>query len=332
MKKTCTQIATLTNYQTMEQLEEKYPGKFSEEVIEKFEGSELKGQTPNLKRKLLEQYCQAVVMEKSFEPVKYEYVEEVSAMESKTIEKFDVLVVNLNNFDSGFAARVIEISLKTSKPIFSVLLLFGAEEHQVEAIKYLATLSKPAEFMSKQVYFEPEKLKIVEGFLINTVYGILLGKVTIFDPPLKVFNGALKNSLNDFVAKISPVKAEVAFVNDGNLTIYSVHSEANSGQVSVTYLGSKGSVEKFFKTSSGSGSDALSDISSAASVVQSTPAAKPGPRQFKAKRIDFNTEIRNIEKDVDSDDDIESSGANSDTEEVEMESAIDTEALACLLV
>ena len=115
MKKTCTQIATLTNYKTMEQLEEKYPGKFSDQVIEKFEGSEIKGQTPNLKRKLLEQYCQSVVMEKKFEPVKYEYVEEVSAMASKTLEKYDVLVLNLNRFDSGIAVRVVEIALKTSK-------------------------------------------------------------------------------------------------------------------------------------------------------------------------------------------------------------------------
>ena len=41
VKKTCSQITALTNYQSIEQLEVKFPGKFSEAIVEKFVGSEV---------------------------------------------------------------------------------------------------------------------------------------------------------------------------------------------------------------------------------------------------------------------------------------------------
>ena len=185
------------------------------------------------------------------EPVQYEYVESLTNISKEDLEKFDVLVINLKKFAVGIAVDVIEIALNTLKPLMSVLFLFDNEEDHVEAIKYIGTLSKPVGFVSRQVYFEPEKPKIVDGFLMNTVYGLLLGKVKIFDAPIHIHNGDLKKNLSVFIGKLSPVQAKVGFLNEGNLSISCVHSEVKTSQASVVYFGCKLAVDKFLKTKDG---------------------------------------------------------------------------------
>ena len=105
-------------------------------------------------------------------------------------------------------------------------------------MKYISSLSVSSGVVVKQVFFEAEKPKVMEGFRNNAVYGILLGRVHIFGSPLQVINGSLDTSLREFVLKICPLPSRVAFVNEGNLSIVSIH-DFNLHGLEVTYYGNK---------------------------------------------------------------------------------------------
>jgi hypothetical protein len=266
-KKTIKLVSSLTNYQSAEQLEQKFPGKFSDDVIEKYVGAEI-GDNGNKKGELLEGYCKSVLEGKELEPVKCEYVEKLLDISTDALEKFDVLVLNLLKFEIGITFDVLDLAVKSSR--HTVLLLFGSEKDQFEAMKYISSLPTPAGFILKQVYFEDGKPKVVNDFLLNSVYGILLGTVNIVEPPLKVLNGDLKKNLSDFIRKISPLQARVAFLNEGNLIINCV--DKDDGHSEVVYFGSKSSIDRFMKSAEGFGKTTSIPIPI---VTSSTPTSTP---------------------------------------------------------
>eukprot|EP00092_Neocalanus_flemingeri_P108693 GFUD01139602.1.p1 GENE.GFUD01139602.1~~GFUD01139602.1.p1 ORF type:complete len:825 (+),score=170.44 GFUD01139602.1:57-2531(+) len=242
-KKTIKNISALTNFQSVEKLRVQCPGKFDDDVIEKFVGAEIQGQAANLQGKLLENYCKSVLSNEMLEPIKIEYIENLSDVSKETFEGFEIVLLNLKEFGVGASMAIVDVALESSKPVMSVLLLFRDEDHSVEAVKFLSTLSKPSGFVVKQVFFETDKPKLKNGFLVNTIFGILLGKVNVFDPPLKILNGTLEKNLPKFIRKISPVSAKIAFVNDGNLPITRIHDEEDGN--SVVYFGSHQAVNLF---------------------------------------------------------------------------------------
>ena len=113
----------------------------------------------------------------------------------RVLERFDIILMNLKVFDAGLPKTVLDFALKTTKPAMSVLILLHDEQQFTEAIKYLSIVSRPKDFVVKQVFFEVEKPKVEDGFFMNIAYGVLLGKVCVLEPPLEISNGTLKNDL-----------------------------------------------------------------------------------------------------------------------------------------
>ena len=212
--KTSKLVTSMTNYQTAGQLEMKFPGKFSEEVIKRFDGADIVRKAHNVKAQMLEKYCKSVIEDKDIEPVKFEYVEKLSDVTHEMLAEYDIIVLNCTKFDAGISVEVVDLAVTAKSTLLSVLMLFEDERGHFEAIKYISSLSLSLGVVVKQVFFEAEKPKVLEGFRNNAVYGILLGRVNIFGSPLQVINGSLETSLREFVLKISPLPAKVAFLSE----------------------------------------------------------------------------------------------------------------------
>ena len=212
--KTSKLVTSMTNYRTAGQLEMKFPGKFSEEVIKRFDGADIVRKAPNVKAQMLEKYCKSVIEDKDIEPVKFEYVEKLSDVTHEMLAEYDIIVLNCTKFDAGISVEVVDLAVTAKSTLLSVLMLFEDERGHFEAIKYISSLSLSLGVVVKQVFFEAEKPKVLEGFRNNAVYGILLGRVNIFGSPLQVINGSLETSLREFVLKISPLPAKVAFLSE----------------------------------------------------------------------------------------------------------------------
>ena len=173
---------------------------------------------------MLERYCKSVLANKKSEPVKFEIIEQLSDVKHDVLVEADTIVLNLTKFDVGIPVKVVDLAL-IENSICSVLILFDSDQGQFEALRYIASLSKPAGFVVRQVYFEAARPKLDQGFINNAVYGILIGKVLSFDHPVKVINGTLEKTLGNFILLISPLPAKVLFLNEGRLPIPVAHSE-----------------------------------------------------------------------------------------------------------
>ena len=291
-------VTTLTNYQTTEQLEKKFPGKSSEEKIKMFVGAELENKKTNRKGMMLERYCKSVLENKKSEPVKIKVVEKLSDIKPEVLVEADIIVLNLKKFDMGVPVDAIDVAMKSVKPSSSVLLLFDNEQGHFEALKYLSSLSLSVGFVLKQIYFEVDKPKVDHGFLDNAVYGILLGRVFTVGPPVKVINGPVEKCLANFVSMISPMPAKVIFVNEGSLPIVAVH-RADLEDCEVTYFGTRDSIEKFLKTKEICSSSSVTKVSP---VTESEPepcCSKSLPRMNKKPLLNFNQTIESIQDDLD---------------------------------
>ena len=78
----------------------------------------------------------------------------------------------------------------------------------------------------------------------------------MYEAPLKDFNGALSN-IDLVVNQVSPPNASLAFVNEGNLVITSIHS-----LYACEYIGEKMALEKFSKDIKGTDSEDLKNVNS----------------------------------------------------------------------
>ena len=300
-------VTTLTNYKSTENLEKMFPGKFTEEKIERFSGAEIEKNKYNQKGKLLKKYCESVLEEQDSEcePVKYEYIEDLSEVKLEVVEVSDIVVLNLSKVEPGFAIDAIDIILKTSKASHSLLLLFEIDRAYTDALSYISTFSLPQGITFKSVFFEIDRPKIEQGFINNAVYGILLGKVRTFGPSVKIIHGNVERSLADFISAISPLPVKIAFLNEGNLQIYPVHHDVQE-DVEVQYFGSRVAIDKFLnkkhisKTVSQSSSKTDSSLLSQYSSTPTSSQTKLGIRRYFEKRniIDIDN-LNNGEFDVD---------------------------------
>ena len=240
-KKAMKIVTTLTNYQSPEQLELRYPGKFTEELFDRYKGAAI-GKSANVKGNLLRNYCKSVLNEKeNREPVKVVCIGSLAEISKDALEEYDVLILNLSVFDE-VPKTAIEVALYSAKPAISVLILLPDEKGLTEALTYLAVFQKPKEFVVKPIFFEAENPKVVEGFLMNATYGVLLGKVAVLEPPLKVLNGGLNACLREFVSKVTPLDAKIAFLNAGGLPVIKIHTDQRDTEV--VYYGNKKTLDK----------------------------------------------------------------------------------------
>ena len=96
-KKTNKLVTTLTNYQSTEKLDKKFPGKFSAEVMKRYEGAE-DSQGSNIKCQMLEIYCKSVIENNQSEPLSYEYIDKLPDVTYDALAEFDIVVINLLSF------------------------------------------------------------------------------------------------------------------------------------------------------------------------------------------------------------------------------------------
>ena len=96
------------------------------------------------------------------------------------LEEAETIVLNLTKFDVGVPVNVVDLALKKESSTCSVLLLFDSDQGQFEALRFISSLSQPAGFVARQVFFKESRPKVDQGFINNTVYGILMDTVVLF--------------------------------------------------------------------------------------------------------------------------------------------------------
>ena len=245
--KTLKLVTTLTKYQSHQELQEKFPDKFSQEKLEMFVGAKVENKNSNQKGQLLKKYCSSVLENKQIEPVKFEYIEMLRDVRKEVFEQADVIVLNLSKFEIGTSSDVIEIVVNTSKPYHVLLLLFENYQAHNEAQTFVSSLSLPEGVVARPVLFQVGKPKVAKGFIDNAVYGLILGRVHIFGASVKVINGCVEETLKEFIAAISPLPASAVVVTEAGLSIIPIHSY-DQEDFEVCYFSNKISTERFLKS------------------------------------------------------------------------------------
>ena len=294
--KTMKLVTTLTKYQSHQELQEKFPDKFSQEKLEMFVGAEVKNKTANQKGELLKKYCESVLENKLTEPVKFEFIESLSDVKKEVYEKADVIVLNLSKFEPGTPVDAIEIVTNTSKPYQVLLLLFENYQAFNDAQSFISTLTLREGFVARPVFFHIAKPKVARGFIDNAVYGLLLGKVNIFGPSVKVINGCVEETLKEFIAAISPLPTRAAVVTDVGLNIIPVHSY-DQEDFEVCYFSNRISTDRFLRSKDHGRSETL-DLLEGKSQAKyqdtennSSPSMSSNSTQLFTNSVDSETRV-----------------------------------------
>jgi hypothetical protein len=240
-------LAGVTECDDFNQVEKMYPGKFDEEVIQSFLGADVGQKTGNLKGELLEHYCKKVTVAKKTGitnqlPPDFDCqeIEDINTISDDALKEFDDFVVNSDCLVGGVAMRVIDTVLSSETPKVA-LLLFENEPDHLKAARYIYSKSLPDGLIKMQVFFEVKKPLIVGHIAHNLLYGTLVGKFVVCDPPLCVFNRDVKTDLKKLILQFNTVRAQVGYFSLGKREIVNVHSK----EMSVLYFGNKEAIAKF---------------------------------------------------------------------------------------
>ena len=294
-EKTVEVISKLIKCQDLVQIERKYPGKFTNKVIEKFNRAEINETSANLQGVLLDQYCQRVVNEESEViemSVKSEVCENINEVSQETLKNFDVVILNIGQFDPGVVGKTIETILSADLPKVA-LILCDNEESQMKTLALLYSKTIPADFSKMQVFFERKKPSVSQNIANNMNFGILFGRFIISNPPLHVYNGDFVCNLRSFIAQVAPNRSKIGYFSQGSKQIVSVHSE----DTSVTYFGTDSELKKLFKTIIPSEKQTIAQEKPKISEDDTGECAKKDTNSLKI--FNFEEEMKTIEAEID---------------------------------
>ena len=226
-------------FKTLEELNMSFPGKFPEEKLDSFSGALIGKNYKNPKGEKLQKYCLSVLMdtEAAFK-VTYKTVEDANYIDVSDLNKFDTVVFNVKRFKASLIKKME--NLRKANSTVAIILLFAKQEEQQRASDLLKkcgeeSLSGP---MTKRICFEKDIPDVSDDYCENLIHGLVCS-VGVYEAPLKDFNGALSNI--DVVAnQVSPPSSKLAFVNEEDLMISSIHS-----LYACEYIGEELAIDKF---------------------------------------------------------------------------------------
>ena len=217
-------------------LAENYPGKFTNEILDRYLGAECEGKMKNKKGIELKEYVDSVLRGDFIIPIRTGFVEVDSVFDVCHLDMSEASTIVFNLESSVKMEELSEylLNLKKNKPSLSFLLLFTNGEIQRGFLNFLS--SKRFQGLSPhQVFFDDEKenIEVSELGLFNNLKFALVCTSHVARPPLKVYNGNLSN-ISAVVEQVTPAGGSVAFVNQGCLPLMDLQIDS-----SVVYYGGK---------------------------------------------------------------------------------------------
>ena len=225
-------------FRTIHELSITYPDKFGDEKLETFSGALIGKNSSNSKGEELRKYCQSVALDVEDNQVKYNCVD-VKKLSLGQLGKFDLVVFNIEKTDQHLIRRVEE--LKAANSHTPIILLFAEPEDHLIACAFLKKSADQSLLYPKSICFVREASIVRGEYLENMIHGLVLA-YGVYQGQLKDFNGPLCN-IDEVVNQLTPPESILAFVNEGDLTITSIHSLS-----ACEYFGGKSSIVKFSKS------------------------------------------------------------------------------------
>ena len=245
-EKTQLALIELSQNQTLQELQQKYPGKFEKEVLDKFKGAVVERSKQNMNGQLLKKYYEAVVADPSSHHsslVSFHLLDTLETFIDQRINEYDLTVLNIKTNNVDVLMKALNQTLYCSDLVKTVLILFSSEHDQSSTLSYIRSQSIPSDFLLTQLIFDNDNVKKGKEIIENLKFGILAGKTKIFAPPLDMYNQSLGN-LEDVVSKICQPKASVAYVSEGDSPLISIHGHKHISR-STTYFASEKLIKLF---------------------------------------------------------------------------------------
>ena len=271
--------------ESWEELTVKNPTKFEENKMKAFHGATKE----NMKGEQLKQYIKEdsgvfvgrITMEQKTEDVAH-YI--------KDGEPAVVILQGEMDFD-----KQQELVSKLEKSESPRLVIFGSQKQQLGVLIKMRTSS---EVPVDQVFFEKAKSKSIksdEQSDEDLHYGIIGGKFSVQEGPLKTYNGKLSN-LRTVVNDITLPGSRIVSINEGEAGIISIHMEGLPK--SIHYVGSSDQLQKLKKVIEKDGhsvtdidfklKEHTDEVTVEESEVENAPEGKAESEEVKDDEISFN--------------------------------------------
>ena len=225
--------------QSFEQVKQVFPGQFEDKILDSFSGAKLGKKPENVMAESLREYCHSILEEKQAIPkLSFHVVDTVNDVDVNSLESYQTIVLNIKHVTNSLF-QGLEV-LKLAKSHVAIILLFSRQVDQVDVYEKLSTESNRAVFNPRKICFLKEDPKTADKFCENLAHGLVCAS-SVYEPPLKEFNGGMTN-LDLVVNQLSPPGASAVFVNEGNLRISSIHSK-----LCCLYIGEQNAINRFNK-------------------------------------------------------------------------------------
>ena len=226
---------------SIEEVKTTFPGRFDDSVLDAYAAAVSgRKETNSSVAADLREYCHSLIEEKPAVPrVTLTVIDSLADLDlsSLNINHLQTVVFNVKGCDNDLVQK-LEIVRQTNNQI-SFILIFEKQAEQLKVAELLEFDANKSEYNPKNVYFlKDNSNKKVGQYFENLVHGIVCTR-TLYEAPLRQFNGPLKN-LELIVNQISPPGATLAFVNESNLKITKIHSK-----FPCEYIGLKMAIERF---------------------------------------------------------------------------------------
>ena len=240
-------VSQTANYKSLVDLKMSYPGKFDDDILESFHGASSSSGFKNLPGIMLENYVKTVVSDKMSEgSVRSEIIDSIIQVDQEVIDKSDLIVCNIKTVPSPIAESLMASACSTLKDVTAVILLLPDRKAQMWAITEVDKnlCGKPGMIRVEQIFFD--KIKSTVGkdqILENVSFGLLFGKFSVSNPPLKIFHGDLKTSLCKVVSDLLVPGSQVSYLNEETCPFIDIHFMKNLKLCKFVYYGEKKAVE-----------------------------------------------------------------------------------------
>ena len=236
-------VSKSANFKSIDDLKQKYPGKFDDQILGNYSGASVSSTSKNLPGIMLQKLVKNVLSESIQDGVVgTEIVDNINCVNPETLEKCDMIVCNVKKCPSLMAESLMMQACVTDKEALSVILILPTRKAQLWAINALETnkVGQDGDIRVEQLVFEKSKSLVTSDHVLENIsFGLLFGKFMITSPPLEIFHGDVKLNLCNVVGQILVPGSTVAFVNDGNLPIIDIHSIKDLKMCNFTYFGEK---------------------------------------------------------------------------------------------
>ena len=242
IEKTKAIISKEAGYETLEHLQNKYPDKLTDKIVQGFSGVVMAGKKKNPEADRLKSFVKNLPnqLQPQEEPIKFEILSDDRDIK---VEAFDTVVVQVGKDDMEFVESLIKLVYASQKDMLSVMVILDSEKNYMKTLQKLACWEEQPRMKVCSVYFQRQ---VAATLSENLTFSIIFGRFFVFNPPLKSFHRNIETSLKDIIANVSPPAAQILFVTRQKRFCAMIHEESNNeDSFKITYLAPQVLLDKF---------------------------------------------------------------------------------------